>query len=458
MARQYDEDLFKDSTMTFGEHLDELRRCLFMAVLGLFLGFLLGLMVGHRVVEIIKSPLERAIQRYYLTDSAEKFAGQRAENLAGAGEGLLVDEVYLEAPNVLEGLRECTTGGLDDVQIATNPADHPMQRYGPTHLFPSDFPDPHSLAQTLAGTSPASPPGVRLVWDQLTEASRQAIQQLASKPTLDTNDVARLTAALDILIDTQTLEQHADAAQLQLSLQGQRLWATRDKLDDEAHQRLNRLLLEAALPGQIVVTYPELMPVRVWRAAVDDPRTQTQSLNAPEPFVIYLKASALTGAILSSPWVFFWIWTFVAAGLYPHERRYVYLFLPVSLGLFLLGAAMAFFFVFDPVLDFFLGFNRWLGIDPDPRISEWLSFVMLMPLGFGVSFQLPLVMLFLQRIGVFDVQTYVERWKIAVFVIAVLSAGLTPSGDPWSMGLMALPLLFLYVVGILLCRYLPAPK
>jgi len=456
MARQYDEDLFKDSTMTFGEHLDELRRCLFMAVLGLFLGFLLGLLVGQRVVEIIKRPLERAIQRYYLTDSAEKFAGQRAENLAGA-DGLLVDEVYLEAKNVLEGLRECTTGGLEDVQIATNSDAHPMQRYGPTTLLPADFTQPLALAQALANSSATSPPSLRLVWDQLTEASRQAIRELAAKPNLEPKDIGLLAASLNLLLTTHALEPHAEAAKLPLSLQGQRLWATRDKLDDEAHQRLNRLLLEAALPGQVMVTYPELMSVRIWRAAVDDPRTQTQSLNAPEPFVIYLKASALTGAILSSPWVFFWLWTFVAAGLYPHEKRYVYMFLPVSLGLFLVGAAMAFFFVFDPVLDFFLGFNRWLGIDPDPRISEWLSFVMLMPLGFGVSFQLPLVMLFLQRIGVFDVAAYIQRWKIAVFVIAVLSAGLTPSGDPWSMGLMALPLLFLYVVGILLCKYLPAP-
>ncbi|HWB01171.1 MAG TPA: twin-arginine translocase subunit TatC, partial [Pirellulales bacterium] len=160
------------------------------------------------------------------------------------------------------------------------------------------------------------------------------------------------------------------------------------------------------------------------------------------------------GAVLSSPWVFYQIWTFVAAGLYPHEKRYVHVFLPFSLGLFLLGAATAYLFVFQPVLDFLFGFNRWLNIDPDPRISEWLSFVLMLPLGFGISFQLPLVMLFLERIGVFDVRGYLEKWRISVLVIFILSAVLTPA-DPYSLLLMAIPLCFLYFGGIALCRLMP---
>ena len=69
--------------------------------------------------------------------------------------------------------------------------------------------------------------------------------------------------------------------------------------------------------------------------------------------------------------------------------------------------SIAFFFVFDFVLDYLLQFNDWLGLDPDPRISEWLGFVLILPIGFGLGFQLPLVMLFLERIGVFDVEAYV---------------------------------------------------
>ena len=93
-------------------------------------------------------------------------------------------------------------------------------------------------------------------------------------------------------------------------------------------------------------------------------------------------------------------------------------------------------------------------IDPDPRISEWMSFVLFLPLGFGISFQLPLVMLLLDRIGVMSVAVYLEKWRIAVLVIFVVAMVLTPA-DPISMLLMACPLTFLYFGGVALCKWLP---
>jgi len=104
----------------------------------------------------------------------------------------------------------------------------------------------------------------------------------------------------------------------------------------------------------------------------------------------------------------------------------VRLFLPIGLGLFLAGCSLAFFFVFDFVLDYLLDFNRWLGLDPDPRISEWLSFVLILPIGFGIGFQLPLVMLFLERIGIVELETFTSQWRLAVIAIFVVSAILTP--------------------------------
>jgi sec-independent protein translocase protein TatC len=95
-----------------------------------------------------------------------------------------------------------------------------------------------------------------------------------------------------------------------------------------------------------------------------------------------------------------------------------------------------------------------MNIDPDPRISEWLGFVLILPLGFGLAFQLPLVMLFLQRIGIFSIQVYLDKWRIAVLVIFVISMLLTPA-DPVSMLMMALPLSALYFLGIGMCRWMP---
>ena len=162
----------------------------------------------------------------------------------------------------------------------------------------------------------------------------------------------------------------------------------------------------------------------------------------------------MLGAILASPFIFFFIWQFVAAGLYPHEQRYVHIFLPFSLALFLAGAALAFFGVFQFVLRFFFSFSGWMGIDLEPRITDWLSFVLILPLGFGIAFQLPLVMLFLERIGIFTVASYLASWRISVLVIAFLAMLFTPS-DPYSMLLMMSPLIGLYFFGILLCRWMP---
>jgi sec-independent protein translocase protein TatC len=194
----------------------------------------------------------------------------------------------------------------------------------------------------------------------------------------------------------------------------------------------------------------EMVKTRLWRPM----DANVTSLSVHEAFMIWVKAALITGAIISSPWIFWQFWSFVAAGLYPHEKGYVHFFLPVSLGLFFGGAALAFFFVFQPVLDFLFGFNRMMSIDPDPRISEWMSFVLMMPLGFGISFQLPLVMLVLDRIGIVSAEAFIEKWRIAILVIFVISMVLTPA-DPVSMLLMACPLTVLYFGGILMCKYLP---
>jgi sec-independent protein translocase protein TatC len=229
----------------------------------------------------------------------------------------------------------------------------------------------------------------------------------------------------------------------------------------EALEALSRALPGAVDPEAVPArdaTQPirrdDLVKLRIYHNLDTDPRLSVIGLSMQEPFVVYMKAALVLGAFLSSPLVFYFMWHFVAAGLYPHEQKYVHIFLPFSLGLFLAGAALAFFVVFRYVLGFLLWFYQIMGIDPDPRITDWLTFVMILPLGFGISFQLPLVMLFLERIGVFSVASYLQQWRMAVLVICVLSMILTPS-DPQSMILMAVPLVFLYFGGILLCRLMP---
>ncbi|NOY41157.1 MAG: twin-arginine translocase subunit TatC [Planctomycetes bacterium] len=226
--------------------------------------------------------------------------------------------------------------------------------------------------------------------------------------------------------------------------------------DADELRRALKLELPAKEPAEGVAPRETMIRLRGFKPLEDDPRLNLISTAGHEPFMVYVKASLVVGAMIASPFIFFFIWDFVAAGLYNNERKYVYLFLPISLGLFFAGAALAFFLVFDFVLEFLFWFNDKMGINPTPRINEWMSFVLILPLGFGVSFQLPLVMLFLERIGIFTVDVYLKKWRVAVLVIAVLSMFLTPA-DPGSMMLMAVPLVVLYFGGILMCHFMPRP-
>ncbi|MBN67793.1 MULTISPECIES: twin-arginine translocase subunit TatC [Gimesia] len=189
---------------------------------------------------------------------------------------------------------------------------------------------------------------------------------------------------------------------------------------------------------------------------IEDTMAEPVTLAVQEAFTtIYLKVSFVAGLVLASPWVIYQIWLFVAAGLYPHERKYVYIYLPISIFLFLGGALFCFYAVFPFVLNFLLGFNKLLGVNPQIRLSEWISFAITLPLMFGLSFQLPLIMLFLERISVFEVKDYIEKTRMAILVISIISMLMTPA-DPMSMLLMMLPLLLLYGLGIAMCKYFPS--
>jgi sec-independent protein translocase protein TatC len=160
--------------------------------------------------------------------------------------------------------------------------------------------------------------------------------------------------------------------------------------------------------------------------------------------------------IVSSPWVFYQLWSFVAAGLYPHEKRPVHVYLPFSVGLFLLGAILCQIFVIPQAIKYLLTFNEWLGLEPDVRLNEWLGFAILLPLVFGFAFQTPLVMMALYRIGLVPLDTYRNNRRLAWFLLAITAALITPP-DAVTLMFLWVPLVGLYELGILLCLLTPKP-
>ncbi|MCU0702990.1 MAG: twin-arginine translocase subunit TatC [Fimbriiglobus sp.] len=186
-------------------------------------------------------------------------------------------------------------------------------------------------------------------------------------------------------------------------------------------------------------------------------RKYLTTLSAQEAFMVYFKVSLLCGAIIASPWIFYHLWAFVSAGLYPHEKRYIHLYLPVSVGLFLGGVLLCQFWVMPGAVKALLGFNNWIDLDPDLRLNEWLGFALLLPVVFGVSFQAPLVMFFLTRIGVCTYKTFLDYWRAAVMILAVVAAVLTPTPDVVTLLYLFVPMMGLYLLGIWVC-YLFPPK
>ena len=309
------------------------------------------------------------------------------------------------------------------------------------------------------------------LWDQLPEDQQSAIQQIAdSDSAADSKSLERVLQIFNDVLKSETLYQDSSfrgmyeqpgwsfstmlqpAEPLPLAAVKEVIENAETDADEavELRRKMNRALIASLFENEMTAGRLETVPLKIWRKTNYKP----QSLGVTEPFFVWLKAGLLGGLTLAAPFVFYELWSFVAAGLYPHEKKYVHLFLPVSLILFAAGVLLAFFFVFSPVLEFLFTFNSSLNISPEIRIGEWLSFAMFLPLGFGVAFQLPLVMLFANRIGLIAVETYVGKWRIAILVIFVLSMFLTPA-DPISMLLLAIPLTGLYFLGIGMCVLMP---
>jgi sec-independent protein translocase protein TatC len=189
--------------------------------------------------------------------------------------------------------------------------------------------------------------------------------------------------------------------------------------------------------------------------ALTESKQYLSTLSAQEAFVVYFKVSILCGIVLASPFIFYQFWAFVGAGLYPHEKKYVYLFFGPSVGLFIGGVLICQFLVLPGAVKALLAFNEMLGFDPDIRLHEWLSLAIILPLVFGISFQTPLVMVFLNRIGLFSAHDYLTKWRFACFIIAVFAALVTPTPDAITMMYLFVPMFALYMVGILFCHLFP---
>lgn len=176
-----------------------------------------------------------------------------------------------------------------------------------------------------------------------------------------------------------------------------------------------------------------------------------------EAFWMHLKVSLVSGLIISLPLILFQLWRFISPGLLPKERRYIGPFVIIATTLFLFGAAFCFFFVLPFAMGFLLTYKTGF-IVPMLSVGNYVDFCLKFILAFGAVFELPIVIVFLTRMGLVTPKTLAKKRKYAVLLAFIVAALLTPTPDAFNQILMAGPIIILYEAGILVSRIFGARR
>lgn len=211
-----------------------------------------------------------------------------------------------------------------------------------------------------------------------------------------------------------------------------------------------------------------MMPVRntlafslqspfVYLIPAKNPDLNLVFLAPAEAFWMHMKIAFISGLIISSPVIFWEIWKFVAPGLLPKEKKYAVPFILTMTLLFLMGAVFCFFIILPFAMDFLLNYKTE-NIKPMISAEKYIDFCLKFILAFGAVFELPVVVVFLTRMGLVTVEFLAKNRKYAVLIAFIIAAILTPTPDAFNQTLMAVPMLVLYEAGILASRILNRKK
>jgi len=175
-----------------------------------------------------------------------------------------------------------------------------------------------------------------------------------------------------------------------------------------------------------------------------------QSIEVTENVGVFMRVSLLSGFTLSFPIVLYQVLAFVLPGLNEKEKHWLKLLMPLATSLFLAGVIFAYFVMLPAALPFLISFA---GIQTIPRPMNYINFVTSLLFWIGVGFEMPLVIFMMAKLGLVTAGGLARQWRIAIVLIAILAAVITPTIDPVNMGLLMLPLVSLYLLSILLALF-----
>jgi sec-independent protein translocase protein TatC len=217
----------------------------------------------------------------------------------------------------------------------------------------------------------------------------------------------------------------------------------------DAEGKLGLFTDETLITNNAIVEKGIRLPVIFKESAISQPNADERMTvtTAQEQFTLYVTVSLYSAIALSIPLLLWQVWGFISPALYAHERAYVTPFIGLSSIAFVLGAAFAYYILFPPAADYLLNlgggeFQLLL------KASDYLDLITIIMLAMGVIFQMPAITYVLARIGIVSAGFLLRSWKIAIVVILIVAAVVSPTGDIPNMMLFAAPMMVLYVVSI----------
>ncbi|MGJ8655388.1 MAG: twin-arginine translocase subunit TatC [Akkermansiaceae bacterium] len=211
------------------------------------------------------------------------------------------------------------------------------------------------------------------------------------------------------------------------------------QVDEKTKTLLTTLLSEEMMPSAATNAKGDVVFMR--------------SLKPTETFMLAIKLSVFAGIIISFPFLLYFILQFVLPGLKENERKALWPALLIGFGLFLLGVFFCYFTVLPKALDFFYTYSGGMGVENEWRIGDYITFTTQFTLIFGLSFELPVVVMTLVKLGLLSYQTMSNTRSYAILTIFVVGAIITPTGDALTLSLLAVPMCVLYEICIWLAYF-----
>lgn len=225
------------------------------------------------------------------------------------------------------------------------------------------------------------------------------------------------------------------------------------KVELDATGKIGLFTAEPIFSNNAIIPEGIRLPVNIEKDDLNDTSADERLIvtTVPESFTLYVTVSLYAAIALSIPFLLWQVWGFISPALYKHERSYVTPFILLSTLAFIIGAAFAYYILFPPAIGYLLGlgsdFNLML------RASDYLDFITLIMLAMGVIFQMPAITYVLARIGIVSAGFLWRSWKIALVIILIVAAIISPTGDIPNLMLFATPMMVLYVFSIFIAWF-----